>query len=121
MTGDSHARPRRGRKLWRRSPSIRARVLAIVLIPGSALFITGASVAGYLTSQSLSARHFSSLFEQSMGPILTFESTVEQERTMSLRVLGGDRRALTGLQAQWGCDEHCPQKSWQSVGRSAQH
>jgi len=76
-------------------------VLLIVLIPSLALLITGASVAGYLISEGLSARGFSGYMQQNVGPIVQLESTVAQERTISLRALGGDRQALAGLQAQW--------------------
>ena len=76
-------------------------MLLIVLIPSLALLITGASVAGYLISEGLSARGFSGYMQQNVGPIVQLESTVAQERTISLRALGGDRQALAGLQAQW--------------------
>lgn len=76
-------------------------MLLIVLIPSSALLITGASVAGYLISEGLSARGFSSYMQHNVGPIVQLESTAAQERTISLRALGGDRQALAGLQAQW--------------------
>ncbi|WP_187366283.1 sensor histidine kinase [Trebonia kvetii] len=76
-------------------------MLAIVLIPSAALLITGASVAGYLISEGISARNFSSYFVQASGPLVQFTSALEQERTISLRALGGDRQAQAGLQAQW--------------------
>jgi signal transduction histidine kinase len=76
-------------------------VLAIALIPSAALLVTGASVGGYLLSQGFSARNFASYFVQASGPLVQFTSAIEQERTISLRALGGDRQALAGLQAQW--------------------
>jgi signal transduction histidine kinase len=103
MTGDVRASPgprwqaRRGN--W--TSSIRTRVLMIVLIPSLALLGTGASVAGYLISEGLSARDFASAFVQSSGSIVESTSELEQERTISLRALGGDRQALAGLRAQW--------------------
>lgn len=80
--------------------SIRNRVLAIVLIPSAALLVTGASVAGYLISEGLEARDFSGYLGQAIGPLVEFESVVQQERTISLRALGGDQEAIAGLQAQ---------------------
>jgi hypothetical protein len=99
---ESHARP------WRRwipsrrksTTSIRTRVLAIVLIPSAALLITGTSVAGYLISEGVKARDFSGYLGQAIGPLVEFVSVVQQERTVSLRALGGDPEAQAGLQAQ---------------------
>ena len=76
-------------------------MLAIALIPCVALLITGISVASYLISEGLSARSYSSVIEQGIAPIVQVESAAEQERTISLRALGGDKQALAGLQAQW--------------------
>jgi Nitrate and nitrite sensing/HAMP domain/Histidine kinase-, DNA gyrase B-, and HSP90-like ATPase len=76
-------------------------VLAIVLIPSAALLITGVSVAGSLISEGLSARTLASDFAQNSGAIVQVTSEVEQERTISLRALGGDRQAQAGLPAQW--------------------
>jgi signal transduction histidine kinase len=92
---------------WRRpfsrrksTGSIRTRVLAIVLIPSAALLITGTSVAGYLVNEGLKARDFSGYLGQAIGPLVEFVSVVQQERTISLRALGGDPQAKAGLQAQ---------------------
>jgi hypothetical protein len=98
MTGDLQASLGR-RRSWR--SSIRARVLAIVLIPSAALLITGASVAGYLISEGLSTRDLASYFVQSNAPILRVTSAVQQERTISLLALGGDPQAMAGLRAGW--------------------
>ncbi|WP_051362918.1 sensor histidine kinase [Amycolatopsis thermoflava] len=84
----------------RSTTSIRNRVLAIVLIPSAALLVTGASVAGYLISEGLAARDFSGYLGQAIDPLVQFESVVQQERTISLRALGGDQQARAGLAAQ---------------------
>jgi hypothetical protein len=76
-------------------------VLAIVLIPSAVLLITGVSVAGYLISDALSARAFASYFAQNSGTLVQAISSLDQERAISLRALGGDRQAVAGLQAQW--------------------
>jgi len=80
--------------------SIRNRVLAIVLIPSTALLVTGASVAGYLISEGLDARDFSGYLGQAIDPLVEFVTVVQDERTISLRALGGDPEAQGGLQAQ---------------------
>ncbi|WP_158073467.1 sensor histidine kinase [Actinophytocola xanthii] len=71
-----------------------------MLIPSAALLVTGASVAGYLISEGLEARDFSGYLGQAIDPLVEFESVVQQERTLSLRALGGDSAAVAGLQAQ---------------------
>jgi hypothetical protein len=75
-------------------------VLAIVLIPSAALLVTGATVAGLLVSQGVAARNFSSYLGSAIGPLVQFETVVQQERTISLRALGGDPQAEAGLTAQ---------------------
>jgi signal transduction histidine kinase len=80
--------------------SIRTRVLAIVLVPSAALLITGSSVAGYLISEGVAARDFSGYLGQAIDPLVEFVSVVQEERTISLRALGGDPEAQAGLQAQ---------------------
>jgi hypothetical protein len=84
---------------------IRPRVLAIALIPSAALFITGVGVAGSLISDGLSARDFASVNAESSGTLTSFQAAVENERTISLRALGGDRQALAGLQSQWNATD----------------
>lgn len=71
-----------------------------MLIPSAALLITGSSVAGYLISEGVKARDFSGYLGQAIGPLVEFVSVVQQERTVSLRALGGDPEAQAGLQAQ---------------------
>jgi hypothetical protein len=73
-------------------------VVLIVLIPSAALLITGASVSSVLISEALSARNFDCFLQQGVSPFTQYQSAVEQERTLSLRSLGGDRQALAGLQ-----------------------
>ena len=103
MADDLQPGPGRRRRAWRWSwtSSIRTRVLIIVLIPSAALLITGASVSGYLISAGLTARDYAAYLQHSVGPIVQVEAAEEQERTISLEALGGDRQALAGLQAQW--------------------
>lgn len=84
----------------RSTTSIRNRVLAIVLIPSAALLVTGASAAGYLISEGVEARNFSDYLGQAIDPLVEFASVVQQERTISLRALGGDQDARAGLEEQ---------------------
>lgn len=102
MTDDLRASPRRRRMRRKgRTPSIRTRVLMIALIPSSVMLITGASVAGYLVNEGLSARHFATYFGDDAGVMLRITNDIQHERTISLDALAGDRQAQAGLQAQW--------------------
>ena len=102
MTDDLQAAPRRQRPRRRgRTPSIRTRVLTIALIPSSVMLITGASVAGYLVNEGISARHFADYFGQSSGVMVAITGDIQHERTISLDALAGDRQAKAGLKAQW--------------------
>jgi signal transduction histidine kinase len=76
-------------------------VLAIALIPSSVMLVTGASVTGYLINEGIAARHFASYFGQSSGVMLTITGDIQNERTISLQALAGDRQAKAALQAQW--------------------
>ncbi|WAL64327.1 nitrate- and nitrite sensing domain-containing protein [Amycolatopsis cynarae] len=81
-------------------PSIRTRVLAIVLIPSAALLVTGSTVSGLLISDAVSARDFSDYLGSAVDPLVKFETVVQQERTLSLRAVGGDKQAQADMQAQ---------------------
>jgi signal transduction histidine kinase len=107
MADDLQASPGRRRPTWGRiwASSIRTRVLAIVLIPSAALLITGVTVASYLVPEGLAARDYSGYLQQTAGPVIQAEAAEEQERTISLRALGGDHQALAGLQAQWNATD----------------
>jgi signal transduction histidine kinase len=92
---------RRSARGTRWTASIRIRVLAVALIPSVALLVTGASVAASLISGGLAARSFADVTAQSIGSWTQFQGALENERTISLRALGGDRHALAALPAQW--------------------
>jgi Nitrate and nitrite sensing/Histidine kinase-, DNA gyrase B-, and HSP90-like ATPase/HAMP domain len=103
MTGDLKTGSGSRRRSWRgiRTASIRTRALAIVLIPSAALLITGGCVAGYLISEGLSARSSYTYFTQSSEALVRATSALQQERTISLQALGGNRHALASLPGQW--------------------
>jgi signal transduction histidine kinase len=102
MTGNRRPR-RRGKRSGRRAriASIRFRVLAIALVPSLALLVTGVSVAGSLISEGLSEHSFAGYSAGNVGVLTRFEAAIENERTISLRAVGGNPLALAGLQAQW--------------------
>jgi Nitrate and nitrite sensing/Histidine kinase-, DNA gyrase B-, and HSP90-like ATPase len=90
-------------KRW--APSIRIRVLAIALIPSAVLLAVGGTVAATSISQSAGTDSFASQTLEWVEPIVTYLSAVENERTLSLRTLGGDQQARAGLQAQWAATD----------------
>jgi len=90
-------RPRRRSWTW----SIRTQVLVIVLIPCAALLVTGVTVVGYLVSEGLTAHDTASFFTSNSGSLIQTASAIEQERTLSLEALGGDRQAQAALPGQW--------------------
>jgi signal transduction histidine kinase len=96
--------------------SIRIRVLAIALIPSIALLVTGASVAGYLISEGLSEHDFAGYSAGNVSVLTRFEAAIENERTISLRAVGGDPAALAGLQAQWAETNAALETAEQAVG-----
>lgn len=99
-TEQSPAGPRLRRLRWSRRSSIRTRVLAIALVPSAALLITGASATGILVSDGISARDFAGYLADANVPLTQFADVTQQERTTSLRVLGGDQQAAAELSAQ---------------------
>ena len=100
---EAKASPWRNRLKWRPGrrfrPSIRTRVLAIVLIPSAALLATGATVAAVLVSEGLSARTYADRFARFSEPAVQFQSAVQAERSTSLRAISGDPQAAAGLRA----------------------
>ncbi len=72
-------------------------MLAIALIPSVLLLITGAVVAGSLVSSGLAARNWAHLLKSGIEPIVAWQSTLRQERDVSLRAVAGDRQARADL------------------------
>jgi signal transduction histidine kinase len=99
-----------------RMAGIRIRVLAIALIPSVALLATGASVAGYLISEGLSEHSFASYSAGNVSVLTRFEAAIENERTISLRAVGGDPQALAGLPAQWNETDAALSAAGKAVG-----
>lgn len=79
--------------------SIRTRVLAIVLIPSAALLITGSTVTGVLVHDGIVARDFADYLGNYVDLAIQFGNVVQNERTVSLRAVGGDAQASADLQA----------------------
>ena len=69
------------------SGSIKARVLAIALIPSIALLIVGAAVSGYLVDKGLQAKEFAEDVRASVGPTARFVVELQEERRLSVLLL----------------------------------
>lgn len=72
-------------------------MLTIVLIPSVALMIIGVGGAGFLVQQGYSAQNWATAMQETVAPGTEFASLAEDERKLSLRVLGGDKSVLPQL------------------------
>ncbi|WP_216903464.1 sensor histidine kinase [Nocardia alni] len=76
---------------------VRARILAIALIPSLALLVIGVSAAGYLVNQGRQQRQWADTLQSSLGPAKQIVDAAQQERLLSLWRLGGDRSQAQAL------------------------
>lgn len=83
---------------WSRgSGTIKARVLAIALIPSIAIMIVGVGLAAYLVDQGVQTRTFADNVRSALGPTSRFIVAVQEERRLTTRKvtgLGEDHEAL---------------------------
>jgi signal transduction histidine kinase len=80
--------------------SVRARILAIALIPSIALLVIGVSAAGYLVAQGIQAKNWSAEVARGTTPGIQFSETVQEERRLTLLKLAGDQESAAALAAQ---------------------
>jgi signal transduction histidine kinase len=83
-----------------RSRSIRWRVLAIVLIPCTALLIIGVGAAGYLIRDASDAKSWSDHMLNGIDQGIAFTRALQEERRLSLLLLGGDGPGTANLGPQ---------------------
>jgi len=81
---------------------VRARILAIALIPSLALLVIGVGAAGYLLNEGWNATQRAQALRDSIGPTRDIFHDVQQERMLSLWQLGGDRSQSPALAAARG-------------------
>ncbi|HVV08237.1 nitrate- and nitrite sensing domain-containing protein [Amycolatopsis sp.] len=86
--------------MFKATLSVRARILAIALIPSVALFVVGAGAAIYLVTQGFQARDWSGEVDRATAPGIAFAQTVQEERRLTLLKLGGDQQSAAALPAQ---------------------
>ncbi|MQA60835.1 MAG: HAMP domain-containing protein [Actinophytocola sp.] len=77
------------------SGTIKARVLAIALIPSIALIVVGAAVSGYLVSQGLQVRQFADDVRGSLEPTSRAVVALQEERRLTMPQLS-DQIASSG-------------------------
>ncbi|MCX4098763.1 sensor histidine kinase [Nocardia sp. alder85J] len=88
------------KRVFRITPSVRFRVLAIALIPSSSLLIVGGGTAGYFLHQADSIQTWSTAINHTAGPALDFVEAVQNERRTSMLVLSGNQSAAADLPAE---------------------
>ncbi|HVW43453.1 MAG TPA: nitrate- and nitrite sensing domain-containing protein [Amycolatopsis sp.] len=83
----------------RRLTSIRARVLAIVLVPSTVLLIAGVGIPGYLVSDAAKQRTWASHLDQTRQLTIIYSQMVQTERRLSMLAVGRDQAAIAQLPA----------------------
>ncbi|MFC9997698.1 nitrate- and nitrite sensing domain-containing protein [Nocardia sp. NPDC127526] len=97
MIGSSFLRKISAR--WRRTVSVRTRVLVIVLIPSIALLAIGIGGSTYLVQSGREANRFAELARGTSGPSIMMIEAFQEERRLSLLFLAGDDAAGFALPA----------------------
>lgn len=80
------------------SNTIRARVLAIALIPTLALLVTGVTTFVILYNDARDAERWSVFLNKQLDPLVTLVAAAQNERTASLMALSGNPAAVAELQ-----------------------
>ena len=75
-------------------------MLAIVLIPSATLLIIGLGASGYLVNDGYDAQEWATTMQETAAPGTAFAAAVQEERRLSLFVLGGDKAAAPALAKQ---------------------
>lgn len=72
-------------------------MLAVVLIPSAALLVIGIGGAGFLVQQGYRAQEWATTMQETVKPGTEFAALAQEERRLSLLVLGGDKSAAPDL------------------------
>ncbi|MGB3442060.1 MAG: nitrate- and nitrite sensing domain-containing protein [Actinophytocola sp.] len=73
-------------------------MLAIVLVPSAALLIIGVGASGYLVYDGYDAQKWATTMQDTVPPGTRFAAGAQEERRLSLQVLGGDKSAMPELE-----------------------
>ncbi|MBF6348324.1 MULTISPECIES: sensor histidine kinase [Nocardia] len=85
--------------MFRARLGVRARILAIALIPSLTLLVVGVGATGYLIDQGQHDRQVTEAMRAASGPTRTVYDIVQDERRLTLAYLAGDTDAADALTA----------------------
>ncbi|MFI1460183.1 sensor histidine kinase [Nocardia carnea] len=85
--------------MFRARLGVRARILAIALIPSLTLLVVGVGATGYLIDQGQHDRQVTEAMRAASGPTRTVYEIVQNERRLTLAYLAGDSAAADALKA----------------------
>ncbi|MGW0180667.1 sensor histidine kinase [Nocardia sp. NPDC003345] len=85
--------------MFRARLGVRARILAIALIPSLTLLVVGVGATGYLIDQGQHDRQVTEAMREASGPTRTVYEIVQNERRLTLTYLSGDPEAAAALAA----------------------
>ncbi|NKY32373.1 sensor histidine kinase [Nocardia speluncae] len=85
--------------MFRARLGVRARILAIALIPSLTLLVVGVGATGYLIDQGQHDRQVTEAMRAASGPTRTVYEIVQNERRLTLAYLAGDSAAADALAA----------------------
>ena len=79
-----------GRRIWgSKKKSIKARMLAIALIPSLVLLAVGLGISGYLVNQGIQTNQWATNLRAAVGPGTSIIGNLQLERWLSLVQVGG--------------------------------
>ncbi|MBF6166984.1 nitrate- and nitrite sensing domain-containing protein [Streptomyces gardneri] len=91
---------RESRGRWfRKTPSVRIRLLAIVLIPSVTLLSIGLGASAYLVNAGKESEQWARLAGDTIRPVMAVTQALQEERRVSLQHLAGDATATQMLTA----------------------
>ncbi|MBF6454398.1 nitrate- and nitrite sensing domain-containing protein [Nocardia cyriacigeorgica] len=83
--------------MFRARLGVRARILAIALIPSLTLLVVGVGAAGYLVDRGNHGKQWAEAMQAAIDPTRQLLDAVQQERRLTLTHLAGDPTAAAGL------------------------
>ncbi|NEW59315.1 histidine kinase [Nocardia cyriacigeorgica] len=83
--------------MFRARLGVRARILAIALIPSLTLLVVGVGAAGYLVDRGNHGKQWAEAMQSAIDPTRQLLDAIQQERQLTLAHLAGDPDAAAGL------------------------
>ncbi|MEV0298471.1 nitrate- and nitrite sensing domain-containing protein [Nocardia sp. NPDC050710] len=85
--------------MFRARLGVRARILAIALIPSLTLLVIGVGAAGYLVNRGNHAKEWAAAMQQVIAPTAEMMQAIQLERQLTLTRLAGDESVTPSLTA----------------------